>query len=209
MALGRAILSGPRGLLMDEPLAALDEARKAEILPYVERLRDGFGLPILYVSHSVAEVARLADTVVLMEAGRVTAAGPAADLLADPGHAGAFGLRELGAVVTARVAAQEDDGLTRLDLGGTPVWLPRVETAPGAVLRLRILAQDVMIATRPPEAVSALNILPVTVEGLRAGQGPGVIVRLRLPGEEVLLPGSPAGRPRRWRWPRGWRCSPF
>ncbi len=120
VALGRAILSGPRGLLMDEPLAALDEARKAEILPYIERLRDGFGLPILYVSHSVAEVARLADTVVLMEAGRVTAAGPAADLLADPGHAGAFGLRELGAVVTARVAAQEDDGLTRLDLGGTP-----------------------------------------------------------------------------------------
>ncbi len=187
VALGRAILSGPRGLLMDEPLAALDEARKAEILPYIERLRDGLRLPILYISHSVAEVARLADTVVLMEAGRVTAAGPAADLLADPAQAAAFGLRELGAVVTARVAAQEDDGLTRLDLAGTPVWLPRVEAAIGAGLRLRILAQDVMIATRRPEAVSALNILPVTVESLRAGLGPGVIVRLRLPGEEALL----------------------
>jgi molybdate transport system ATP-binding protein len=74
VALGRAILSNPRLLLMDEPLAALDEARKAEVLPYLERLRDEMGMPILYVSHAMAEVARLANTVVLMDGGRVTAA---------------------------------------------------------------------------------------------------------------------------------------
>lgn len=186
VALGRAILSAPRLLLMDEPLAALDEARKAEILPYLERLRDEFRLPILYVSHSVAEVARLATTVVLMEAGRVTAAGPAATILADPGAAPALGLREAGAILQARVAAQEDDGLTRLDSAAGALLLPRIAAALGTPIRLRILAQDVMLATRRPEAISALNVLEVRVEEIRIGDGPGALVRLRAGGETIL-----------------------
>lgn len=186
VALGRAILSNPRLLLMDEPLAALDEARKAEILPYLERLRDEVRLPILYVSHSMAEVARLATTVVLMEAGRVTATGPAAEILADPAMAPALGLREAGAIVTATVAAHEEDGLTRLECAAGTLFLPRVAAPPGTALRLRILAQDVMLATTRPEAISALNILAATVEDIRIGDGPGALVRLRAGGEPLL-----------------------
>lgn len=186
VAIGRAILSNPRLLLMDEPLAALDEARKGEILPYLERLRDELGLPIVYVSHSVAEVARLATTVVLMEAGRVTATGPAGTILSDPAIAPVMGLREAGAMINARVVAQEADGLTRLDTGAGPVWLPRIEAAEGAAVRLRILAQDVMLATRRPEGISALNILSVTVRDIHLGEGPGALVRLSA-GEATIL----------------------
>lgn len=186
VALGRAILSRPRLLLMDEPLSALDEALKAEILPYLERLRDETRLPILYVSHALSEVARLATTLVLVEAGRLVAAGPAADLLADPASARVLGLREMGALLTVRVAAHEDDGLTRLDSGTGPLWLPRVAAAPGAMLRVRILAQDVMLALARPEGISALNVLPATVRDLRLGEGPGVLVRLEAGGEVLL-----------------------
>lgn len=186
VAIGRAILSAPRLLLMDEPLAALDEARKAEILPYLERLRDELRLPILYVSHSVAEVARLATTIVLIEAGEVVAAGPAAEVMANPAMAPVLGLREAGAMITARLVAHEGDGLSRLETGGGPVWLPRLRAAPGALLRLRILAQDVMLATSPPQGLSALNVLSATVEQIHHGEGPGAMVRLRL-GDEVLL----------------------
>ncbi len=186
VAIGRAILSNPRLLLMDEPLAALDEGRKAEILPYLERLRDELRLPILYVSHSVAEVARLATTVVLLEAGRVVAAGPATEVLADPAMAPVMGLREAGAMITARLMGQDGDGLTRFETGGGPLWLPQVGAAAGAVLRLRILAQDVMVATERPRAISALNVLAGVVEEVRMGEGPGAMVRVRV-GEEVLL----------------------
>lgn len=186
VALGRAILSDPGILLMDEPLAALDEERKSGILPYLERLRDTLSLPILYVSHSAAEVARLATTVVLIEAGRVSAAGPAAVVLSDPRSAPGVGLREAGAILTARVEAHEPDGLTRLSTAAGPVWLPGVSAAPGRSLRLRILAQDVMLARARPEGVSALNILPCTVRDLTPAGDSGVLVRLSL-GEEDLL----------------------
>jgi molybdate transport system ATP-binding protein len=186
VAIGRALLTAPRILLMDEPLAALDEARKAEILPYLERLRDAGGVPIVYVSHSMAEVARLATRIVLIEAGRITAEGPAADILSDAATAPAIGLREVGALLVATVAAQEPDGLTRLDSSAGPLWLPRLEAASGTPLRLRILAQDVMLATRRPEAISALNILPAVIEDIRLGDGPGALVRLRAGGDSIL-----------------------
>ena len=186
VAIGRAILSNPRLLALDEPLAALDEARRAEILPYLERLRDDLGLPMLYVSHAMAEVARLANTVVLIEAGRVTAAGPTAAILSDPATAHGLGLREAGAILTARVAAQEEDGLTRLSTPAGPLWLPRVAAPVGASLRVRILAQDVMLATARPEGISALNILPATVRDIRMGEGPGALVRLDAGGDVLL-----------------------
>lgn len=185
VALGRAILSHPRLLLMDEPLAALDQARKDEILPYLERLRDHAGLPILYVSHSTAEVARLATTVVLIDKGRVTAAGPVAAMLSDPAVAPLFGLTDTGAILAARVEAQEADGLTRLSTPSGPLFLPWISAQVGTLLRLRILAQDVMIATAAPQGISALNAIPARVRDL-TDSGGSVLVRLDA-GDQVIL----------------------
>lgn len=187
VALGRALLAGPEILLMDEPLAALDEARKAEILPYIERLRDAGGPPVLYVTHSMAEVARLATTLVVIEAGRSIACGPAQQLLADPALAPQLGLREAGAILSARLAAHEADGLSRIETAAGPLWLPRIAAAPGTALRVRIAAQDVILSRRRPEGLSALNILPATVTALRLGEGPGALVQLDVGGEHLLV----------------------
>jgi len=170
VAIGRALLASPRMILADEPLAALDEARKAEILPYFERLRDEVTVPILYVTHSAAEVARLATSVVVLQDGKVQRQGPASEVLADPSVAPA-GVREVGAVLQVRVAAHHDDGLTELEAGGARLFLPRIRHAVGDPLRVRIPAQEVILSNRPPEGVSALNVLEGTVLSSRAGEG--------------------------------------
>lgn len=186
VAFGRALLSRPRMLLMDEPLAALDAARKEEILPYLERLRDQTGLPILYVSHSVAEVARLATTVVVLEAGRVTRAGPAEQVLSDPGMVRQFGLREAGAVLPAQIARHHADGLTELAVSGGRLFLPEMDQPAGTRTRVRILAHDVIVADRAPQGLSALNVLKGEVIALRAGHGPGVIVQIACGADRLL-----------------------
>ncbi|MHB2208985.1 molybdenum ABC transporter ATP-binding protein [Methylobacterium sp. CM6257] len=159
VAIGRALLAKPRLLLMDEPLAALDEARKAEILPYIERLRDEAGVPVVYVSHAVSEVARLATTVIVLEAGHVAAAGPAEAILrrADlvPVHEA-----EAGALLDMVVAeADPDTGLTRLTGAAGQLLVPRLARPPGTRLRVRIPARDVLVATERPRGLSARNIL--------------------------------------------------
>ena len=186
VAIGRALLSRPRVLLMDEPLAALDAARKAEILPYLERLRDQVKLPILYVSHSMAEVARLATTMVVLEDGRVARQGRAEAILSDPDMVRQIGVRDAGAVLPARVTAHHADGLTELEASGGTLFLPRIDLDPGAQTRVRILAQDVILSKQAPHGLSALNVLPVQVVALRDGTGPGVIVQLAA-GDDRLL----------------------
>ena len=186
VALARAILSRPRMLLMDEPLSALDDARKSEVLPYLERLRDVVRLPILYVSHNAAEIARLATTVVLIDAGRLVMAGPAADVLSNPAASAAFGARETGAILSARVASHDDDGLTRLESYAGSLWLPQVAAQVGDTLRIRILAQDVMLAVDRPGSISALNVLPCVVREVLADAGPSALVQLAA-GDDTIL----------------------
>ncbi|MCI5096468.1 MAG: molybdenum ABC transporter ATP-binding protein [Rhodobacteraceae bacterium] len=186
VAIGRALLSRPRTLLMDEPLAALDAARKEEILPYLERLRDQAGLPILYISHSVAEVARLANTVVVLDAGKIVRSGPTEEVLSDPSIVRQVGLREAGAVLPAEVAAHHADGLSELAVSSGRLFLPRLDTKVGAPTRVRILARDVILSLDRPEGLSALNILEGTVEAIHPGQGPGVIVQLKC-GSDMIL----------------------
>ena len=185
VAIGRALLSDPRILLADEPLAALDEARKAEIMPYFERLRDELNIPILYVSHSASEVGRLATTVVALRDGKVECAGPADAVLADPSVT-PVGIRAAGAVVVARLVAHHADGLTELDAGGIPFFVPQAGGAVGTQVRLRIVAQDVLVSVRPPEGLSALNVLPGEIETIRNGEGPGALLAVRTPAGPVL-----------------------
>jgi len=177
VAIGRALLSGPRILLADEPLAALDEARKSEILPYFERLRDEFNIPILYVTHSPAEVARLATTVVALENGRSVAVGTATDILGDPTIT-PLGARSAGAVVQAVITAQHADGLTEISANGVVLFVPRVPGQRGQKLRVRVAAHDAILASTPPTGLSALNIVAGSVVDIRVGAGPGALLAL-------------------------------
>ncbi|MGY6537155.1 MAG: molybdenum ABC transporter ATP-binding protein [Pararhodobacter sp.] len=182
VAIGRALLSAPRLILADEPLAALDEARKAEILPYFERLRDEVTVPILYVSHSSAEVARLATTVVALKGGKVAAIGPPGQVLGD---VGAVGARSLASVLTARVMAHHTDGLSELDSAAGMLLLPRIAAATGATVRVRIAAHDVILSRTMPKGLSALNVLTGTIADIRPGQGPGALVVLTVGSERL------------------------
>jgi len=163
VALVRALLAAPRLLVMDEPLSALDQARRAEILPLIEELRDTARLPILYVSHALPEVARLAGRVLALAGGRAVAHGPTAEVLANAAAAPAFGGEEPGSLIEARVEAQEPDGLTRLTFPGGTLLIPAVPEPTGARLRLLVAARDVMLSRQRPEGLSALNVLAVTV----------------------------------------------
>lgn len=186
VAIGRALLSDPDLLVMDEPLAALDDARKAEILPWLERLRDEVKLPMLYVSHSVPEVLRLANSVVLMQRGRVCHAGPLAELLADPALAPLLGAREAGALIAATVIAREPDGLCRVMTAAGPIWLALDRPPGGTRLRLRILAHEVILSRDAPQGLSALNVLPARVTQISDG-----MVQLALGDERMLAQITP------------------
>lgn len=185
VAIGRALFSEPDFLLMDEPLSALDEARREEILPWLERLRDEAGLPILYISHSLREVARLATTLVLIDQGKVTAAGPVAELFADPQRSP--GGQEAGALLEVTVAGPGPDGLTELRTpSGEPLWLPAGALSPGRRLRLHLPAREVLIAEGPLAGLSALNQIAGEVVSLRDLSEAEVLVALRAGGGELL-----------------------
>ena len=171
VAIGRALLSAPRLLLLDEPLSALDEASRADILATFERLHDALPIPAIYVSHDLAEVARLADRMVVLAAGKVIAEGAVGPILERLDLEPATGRFEAGALLTATVTGH-DAGyqLTRLDLAGQPVSIPRIEVATGERVRLRIRARDVALATRPPEGISIRNRLSGRIVELAASE---------------------------------------
>ena len=173
VAIGRALLSSPDILLMDEPLASLDSARKSQILPLIERLRDDVGIPIVYVSHAIDEVVRLADTMVIMDNGSTVAAGPVEDIMSRLDLRPLTGRYEAGAVFPVTVAGQDKTyGLTELAFPGGRLWVPALDQAMGCKMRMRIRARDVSLSLNRPLDSSFLNIVEGNVMEIRPGSGP-------------------------------------
>jgi molybdate transport system ATP-binding protein len=186
VAIARALLASPRLLLMDEPLAALDHRRKQEILPYLERMHDELALPIVYVSHAPDEVARLADHLVLLDAGRVAASGPLTETLARADLPPAFA-DDAGVVWDTVLAGQEPDALSRLEFAGGVLYVGQRNAPIGTRLRCRIHARDVSLALERPPASSIVNLLPAVVTATVDTDTPGhVLVQLRV-GPSPLL----------------------
>lgn len=161
VALGRALLVRPRALLLDEPLASLDALRKDEVLRYIELMRDEIRIPVIYVSHAVEEVVRLADTVVLMSAGKVVAAGGVEEVMGRPDLRAAAGAFEGGAVIDARVVEQDlQHELATLGFDGGTLTVTNLDALVGEHVRVRIRARDVSIALELPRRISIQNVLP-------------------------------------------------
>lgn len=187
VAIARALLAGPRLLLMDEPMASLDPARRAEILPYLERLRDRASTPILYVSHALDEVARLATHMVLMDDGHVLASGPTARILSRLDLPTAR-FDDAGVVLEAQVTEHDEvDQLSKVGLGRASLWVSRVSRSHGARVRVRLLARDVSLARDAPGRSSILNVLEARVEELSDDGPDRVNVRLSF-GDTHELP---------------------
>jgi molybdate transport system ATP-binding protein len=190
VAVGRALLAAPRLLLMDEPLASLDQPRKAEILPFIERLRDELRLPVIYVSHAMQEVVRLADTLVLLSEGRVAAVGPVEELTSRLDLRPLTGRYEAGAVIRAAVDAHDvTDGLSEIAFPGGRLRVSHVPLPLGTPVRLRIRARDVALATTRPSGISIRNIFAARIVEIAPDRGPLVDIKLDIgtPQQPVAL----------------------
>lgn len=187
VAIGRALAASPRLMLMDEPLASLDDARKAEILPYIERLRDEAEIPVVYVSHAIAEVARLATDVVVLAGGRVAASGPAARVLARLDVATPEERDETAALIEATLESHDETfSLSTLRSAGGVWRVPRIDAAPGSRMRARVRARDVMIALDRPGRISALNVLPATVHAVTEAGAADALLDLEAGGDRLV-----------------------
>lgn len=166
VAIGRALLSQPRLLAMDEPLASLDEQHKAEILPYLARLKRTLHIPILYVTHAMDEVARLADTLVLIRGGRVVAAGPLEQVVGR-GDLPLAARDDAAAVLSARIVAHDPAHLlSELEAAGRRLLVPMIDGVPGSFVRVRIPAREVILASAAPQGISVHNVIPGAVHGI-------------------------------------------
>ena len=200
VAIGRALLRQPRLLLMDEPLASLDAARKAEILPYLVRLKRRLDLPVLYVTHSLDELLELADHVVLIESGRLRAAGPVAEIAARAALPLAA-RADASAVLAAQVAGHEPERrLTRLDWGGVTLWVPLLAAEPGRAVRLKVAAREVILARADAPgladallagALSVHNVVPGRVLALAEAARQAVLVELAAGAGRLLARVTP------------------
>ncbi|HTZ79584.1 MAG TPA: molybdenum ABC transporter ATP-binding protein [Stellaceae bacterium] len=190
VAIGRALLADPRLLLMDEPLASLDFAHRAEILPFIEELRERLRIPIVYVSHAMEEIVRLADTLVLMSEGRIAAVGSVEDLTSRLDLRPLTGRFDAGAVIRATVAGADlTFGLSELSFPGGRLRVPHLGLALGTPVRVRIRARDVALALAPPAGLSILNVFAGRVLEVAEDRGTMVDVRLDVgrPDRPVML----------------------
>ncbi len=187
VAIARALATSPRILLMDEPLAALDLARKQEILPYLERLHGELEIPLIYVSHAPDEVARLADHLVVLEQGRSVASGPLTEILARLDLPIRLG-EDAGVVLEGKIAEIDADWhLARVAFAGGSLWVRDSGIAAGKQVRVRILARDISIALEPHADNSILNVLPAAVEQLADDTHPALaLVRLDAGGAPLV-----------------------
>ncbi len=192
VAIGRALLSQPVLLAMDEPLTGLDEQHKAEILPYLARLKTSLALPILYVTHALDEVARLADALVLIRAGRVVASGPVNAVLSR-GDLPFAARDDAGAVLEARIVAHDTARhLTTLEAGGRTLLVPLLSGAPGTALRVRVPAREVILATAVPQAISVQNVIAGTVRRITEDAAHhAALVEVALDGAALLARVTP------------------
>jgi molybdate transport system ATP-binding protein len=187
VAIGRALLSAPRLLLMDEPLASLDGPRKREILPLIERIRDEFRVPVLYVSHAVDEIARIAAHVVVIEAGRVIRQGAPAIALAASGDHPSETRLEAVSILSGRVASHDQRyAVTLLDHPAGPIMLPGIHGTVGDPLRLVVRGADVSLAMEPPAGLSIRTMLAGTIKAIVTDEGPVARVDIALRGGEAL-----------------------
>lgn len=187
VAIGRALLASPRLLLMDEPLTGLDPARRAEVLGFLDRLRAISAVPIVYVSHHVEEIVRLADRVAVLRGGRLVAFGPVEEVFARADIQHAATAAEAGAVLAGRVLGHDARfDLSEIAVPGGRLWVARIERPVGAPVRVHVHARDVALALAPPNDVSILNILPGSVETIVEDTGPQVAVAVALDGRARL-----------------------
>ena len=181
VAIARALLVKPRLLLMDEPLAALDQARKREILPYLEKLHRSLDIPILYVSHSVEEIARLADHLLLMRDGRIEQAGPATELMSSADFPVQLG-DDLGVLLEAEVVDRDTKwNLLRARVAGAELWVRDSGESLGERIRIRILARDVSLTRTEDQQSSILNRLPMRVRDITPDADPAMVLVRMVP----------------------------
>ena len=180
VAMARALATQPQLLLLDEPLASLDGARKQEVIPWLERLREDLDIPMLYVTHSLDELTRLGDHLVVLEAGRVKASGSVAETFAQLDERVLDG-QEMGVLIEAQVTAVDPQWhLAQVTFAGVDWWVRDEGLALGARVRMRVLARDVSLTTEEPQHTSIQNHLPVCIESVRSDAHPSqVLVRLQ------------------------------
>ena len=185
VAMGRALMADPKMLLLDEPMAALDSARKAEIMPYLKRLCDEADVPILFVSHDRTEIEELATHVVALDAGRVVGSGPAAEMLATPdGLPGQTG--RWASVLEGRVTGREGEGLLGVELEGLFLRVPGPDLPAGRPVRMLVDARDVLIFGDRPEQVSALNHASAVVTDVRRVAGGDALVTVTMAEQPMV-----------------------
>ncbi|VAX17594.1 Molybdenum ABC transporter ATP-binding protein ModC, partial [hydrothermal vent metagenome] len=186
VAIGRALLTSPRLLLMDEPLASLDEESKLEIYPYLEKLHKDLSIPVIYVTHSYNEVTRLADYLALIKDGSIYAAGPIREMATNLNVPVAF-RQDAGSVIETRVTEHDDEfSLTYLNFPGGRITVAKNDHPVGASVRVRIIASDVSISTIKPEKSSVLNVFEGSVLELATASASHKMVKLDLNGTHLL-----------------------
>lgn len=187
VAIGRALLSQPRLLLLDEPLASLDASRREELLPYLEILRDQLAIPMVYVSHNFDEVLRLATHLVLMERGTTTAQGGIGEMSLNPGVRAIIGADAVGAIVEGTVLGLDPaSGLTRVGVGGGELKVLAAAAAAGTKLRVQLLARDLIVATREPQQLSVRNVLTGVVTAVTGDEGDADLIAIDIGGTIIM-----------------------